>query len=73
MIAQPKASHFIDGTYVEDTAGPAIDVIFPATGDPRATGAILSGNTASPFTAFSTKGPRTGISSPDTPWAARSQ
>jgi betaine-aldehyde dehydrogenase len=33
MIAQPKASHFIDGTYVEDTAGPAIDVIFPATGE----------------------------------------
>jgi betaine-aldehyde dehydrogenase len=33
MIAQPKASHFIDGAYVEDTAGAAIDVIFPATGE----------------------------------------
>ncbi|MCX8509877.1 MAG: betaine-aldehyde dehydrogenase, partial [Rhodobacteraceae bacterium] len=33
MIAQPKASHFIDGQYVEDTAGAAIDVIFPATGE----------------------------------------
>lgn len=33
MIAQPKASHFIDGTYVEDTAGAPIDVVFPATGE----------------------------------------
>lgn len=33
MIAQPKASHFVDGAYVEDTAGAAIDVIFPATGE----------------------------------------
>lgn len=33
MIAQPKASHFIDGAYVEDLAGAAIDVIFPATGE----------------------------------------
>jgi len=30
---QPKASHFIDGTYVEDTAGDPIDVIYPATGE----------------------------------------
>jgi betaine-aldehyde dehydrogenase len=30
---QPKASHFIDGEYVEDTAGTPIDVIFPATGE----------------------------------------
>lgn len=30
---QPKASHFIDGTYLEDTAGDVIDVIYPATGE----------------------------------------
>ena len=35
--AQPKASHFIDGTSVEDTAGKAIDCIFPATGEVIAT------------------------------------
>lgn len=29
---QPTASHFIDGRYVEDTAGTPIDVIYPATG-----------------------------------------
>jgi betaine-aldehyde dehydrogenase len=29
---QPKASHFIDGQYVEDTAGTPFDVIYPATG-----------------------------------------
>ncbi|UWQ13059.1 betaine-aldehyde dehydrogenase [Aliiroseovarius sp. M344] len=33
MKAQPKASHFIGGAYVEDTAGTPIDVIFPATGE----------------------------------------
>lgn len=33
MKAQPKASHFIDGIPVEDTAGAAMDVIFPATGE----------------------------------------
>ena len=33
MIAQPKASHFIDGAYVEDIAGAPIDVVFPATGE----------------------------------------
>ncbi len=33
MIAQPKASHFIDGAYVEDTAGAVIEVVFPATGE----------------------------------------
>ncbi|AWD21206.1 betaine-aldehyde dehydrogenase [Fuscovulum blasticum] len=32
MIAQPKASHFVDGAYVEDTAGAVIDVLYPATG-----------------------------------------
>ena len=30
--AQPQASHFIDGTYVEDKAGDVIPVIFAATG-----------------------------------------
>jgi betaine-aldehyde dehydrogenase len=33
MIAQPTASHFIDGAYVEDRGGAAIDVVFPATGE----------------------------------------
>ena len=30
---QPKASHFIDGEYVEDTGGAEIPVIYPATGE----------------------------------------
>jgi betaine-aldehyde dehydrogenase len=34
---QPKASHFINGQYVEDTAGTPIDVIYPATGEKIAT------------------------------------
>lgn len=29
---QPKASHYINGAYVEDTSGTAIPVIYPATG-----------------------------------------
>jgi betaine-aldehyde dehydrogenase len=33
MRAQPTASHYIDGAYVEDTAGAVIDVIYPATGE----------------------------------------
>ncbi len=33
MQIQPTASHFIDGTYVEDTAGEVIDVIYPFTGE----------------------------------------
>ncbi|MFP5075812.1 betaine-aldehyde dehydrogenase [Rhizobium sp. YIM 134829] len=33
MRAQPKASHFIDGAYVEDTAGTPFDSIYPATGE----------------------------------------
>ncbi|MDZ7824217.1 MAG: betaine-aldehyde dehydrogenase [Ahrensia sp.] len=33
MKAQPVASHFIDGVYVEDTSGEMIDVIYPATGE----------------------------------------
>ncbi len=37
MQTQPKASHFIDGEYVEDTNGTPIDVIYPATGEKIAT------------------------------------
>ncbi|SDX29031.1 betaine aldehyde dehydrogenase [Ruegeria halocynthiae] len=33
MKFQPKASHFINGEYVEDTSGAPIDVIYPATGE----------------------------------------
>ena len=33
MRAQPKASHFIDGAYVEDTGGVAFDCVYPATGE----------------------------------------
>ncbi len=33
MRAQPKASHFIDGAYVEDKAGDAFDCVYPATGE----------------------------------------
>ncbi len=33
MRAQPKASHFIDGAYVEDTAGTPFDSVYPATGE----------------------------------------
>lgn len=33
MKAQPKASHFIDGEYVEDDAGSVIESIYPATGE----------------------------------------
>lgn len=33
MKAQPQASHFIDGAYVEDTAGSVIESIYPATGE----------------------------------------
>ncbi len=34
---QPQASHFINGRYVEDKAGTAIPVIYPATGEVIAT------------------------------------
>lgn len=37
MQTQPAASHFINGTYVEDTAGTPIEVIYPATGEVIAT------------------------------------
>ena len=33
MRAQPKASHFIDGAYIEDMAGEAFDCLYPATGE----------------------------------------
>jgi betaine-aldehyde dehydrogenase len=33
MKAQPKASHFVNGRYHEDTAGAPIEVIYPATGE----------------------------------------
>ncbi len=33
MKTQPKASHFIDGQYIEDKAGDVIEVIYPATGE----------------------------------------
>lgn len=32
MTLQPQASHFVDGAYIEDKAGEAIAVIYPATG-----------------------------------------
>lgn len=32
MQAQPQASHYIDGAYVEDTAGAPLEVIYPASG-----------------------------------------
>lgn len=37
MTAQPKASHFVDGAYLEDKAGAPIEVIYPATGAAIAT------------------------------------
>jgi len=33
MKAQPKASHFIDGEYVEDTDGTVFESLYPATGE----------------------------------------
>src|SRR5690554_7477503 len=33
MRAQPKASHYISGRYVEDDQGTPLDVIYPATGE----------------------------------------
>jgi betaine-aldehyde dehydrogenase len=37
MIAQPKASHFVNGSYLEDTAGDAITVLFPGSEEVIAT------------------------------------
>ncbi len=33
MKAQPKASHFVNGAYLEDAGGAVIEVIYPATGE----------------------------------------
>ena len=33
MTTQPTASHFVDGAYREDSAGEAIPVVYPATGE----------------------------------------
>lgn len=33
MRAQPKASHFVNGAWLEDAAGETIEVIFPGTGE----------------------------------------
>ncbi len=33
MKSQPKASHFVNGAYLEDTAGAVIEVTYPATGE----------------------------------------
>lgn len=33
MKAQPKASHFVDGNFIEDKAGSRFPVIYPATGE----------------------------------------
>ncbi|OCX59966.1 betaine-aldehyde dehydrogenase [Thioclava sp. SK-1] len=33
MKAQPKASHFVNGAYLEDTAGDVIEVTYPGTGE----------------------------------------
>jgi betaine-aldehyde dehydrogenase len=37
MKAQPKASHYINGSFVEDEQGKALPVIYPATGETIAT------------------------------------
>ncbi len=37
MRAQPKASHYINGRFVEDDQGAALPVIYPATGETIAT------------------------------------
>ncbi len=37
MNTQPKASHFVNGAYLEDAAGDRIDVVYPATGKVIAT------------------------------------
>mgnify|MGYP000888595073 CR=1 FL=1 len=37
MRAQPTASHYIDGEYVEDEAGATLQVVYPATGEVIAT------------------------------------
>src|SRR4026207_911991 len=36
MKAQPKASHYINGRFVDDDHGAELVVIYPATGEPSA-------------------------------------
>lgn len=36
MRAQPKASHYINGDFVEDTQGEVLNVLYPATAEPIA-------------------------------------
>jgi len=33
MRAQPKASHYVDGAWLEDTEGDGIEVIYPGSGE----------------------------------------
>ncbi|MFE3836345.1 betaine-aldehyde dehydrogenase [Pseudogemmobacter sonorensis] len=33
MKAQPKASHFVDGAWLEDEAGATVEVLYPGTGE----------------------------------------
>ena len=33
MLAQPTASHFVNGAYLDDAKGAALPVIFPGTGE----------------------------------------
>ena len=33
MRAQPKASHFVNGNWVEDSAGAQIEITYPGTGE----------------------------------------
>ena len=44
MKAQPKASHYINGSYVDDDRGAPIDVIYPATGETIARLHAATGN-----------------------------
>jgi len=37
MKAQPTASHYINGRFVEDDQGPPLPVVYPATGETIAT------------------------------------
>jgi betaine-aldehyde dehydrogenase len=37
MRAQPNASHYINGSFVDDERGAAIPAIYPATGETIAT------------------------------------
>jgi len=56
MNAQPVASHYVNGRYLEDTAGAEIEVIFPATGEViarvhEATDAVIEAAIAAAHTA----------------------